>query len=82
MHEEVWLKNNNFYQDDSYENLDNFPYYGFCICIDSAFWADQLLPQLLMEQFITLPLQCRHLEHMHEGVWFQNKVDKMTTMIT
>ena len=33
-------------------------------------WADQLVPQLLMEQFDTLPLQCRHIEHMHEGVWF------------
>ena len=28
-------------------------------------WADQLLPQLLMEQFDTLPIQCRHIEHMH-----------------
>ena len=26
------------------------------------------LPQLLMEQFDTLPIQCRHSEHMHEGV--------------
>ena len=26
-------------------------------------WADQLLPQLLMEQFDTLPIQCRHIEH-------------------
>ena len=33
---------------------------------------DQLLPQLLMEQFDTLPIQCRHIEHMHEGVWFRN----------
>ena len=33
-------------------------------------WADQLLPQLnLMEQFDTLPIQCRHIEHMHEGVY-------------
>ena len=31
-------------------------------------WADQLLPQFLMEQFDTLPIQCRHIEHMHEGV--------------
>ena len=31
-------------------------------------WADQLLPQLLMEQFDTLPIQCKHIEHMHEGV--------------
>ena len=35
-------------------------------------WADQLLPQLLMEQFDTLPIQYRHIEHMHEGVWFRN----------
>ena len=28
-------------------------------------WADQLLPQLLMEQFDTFPIQCRHIEHMH-----------------
>ena len=34
-------------------------------------WVDQLLLQLLMEQFDTLPIQCRHIEHMHEGVWFR-----------
>ena len=28
-------------------------------------WADQLLPQLLMEQFDTLLIQCKHIEHMH-----------------
>ena len=39
------------------------------MCIARA--ADQLLPQLLMEQYDTLPLQCRHIEHMHEGVWFR-----------
>ena len=32
-------------------------------------WADQLLPQHLMEQFDTLPIQCRHIEHMQEGVY-------------
>ena len=31
-------------------------------------WADQLLPQLLMEQFDTLPIQYKHIEHVHEGV--------------
>ena len=36
-------------------------------------WADQLLPQLLMEQFDTLPIQYRHIEHMHEGVWLEKK---------
>ena len=34
-------------------------------------WADQLLSQLFMEQFDTLPIQCRHIEHMHEGVLFR-----------
>ena len=34
-------------------------------------WADQLLPQLLMEQFDTFPLQYRYIEHMHEGVWLK-----------
>ena len=33
--------------------------------------ADQLLPQLLMEQFDTLYIKCKHIEHMHEGVWFR-----------
>ena len=33
--------------------------------------ANQLLLQLLMEQFDTFPIQCRHIEHMHEGVWFR-----------
>ena len=32
-------------------------------------WAAQLLPQLLFEQFDTLRIQCRHIEHMHEGVY-------------
>ena len=31
--------------------------------------ANQLLPQLLMEQFDTLPSQCNLTEHKHEGVW-------------
>ena len=36
-------------------------------------WADHFLPQLLIKQFDTLPIQCRHIEHMHEGVWFRKK---------
>ena len=32
-------------------------------------WAAQLLPQLSMEQFDTLRIQCRHIEQMHEGVY-------------
>ena len=45
--------------------------------------ANQLLPQLLMEQFDTLPIQYRHIEHMHEGVWLKFFFfDKMTAMRT
>ena len=36
--------------------------------------VDQLLPQLWMEQFDTLLIQCRHIEHMHEGVWFIKEI--------
>ena len=36
---------------------------NYFVCIDGVF--DQLLPQLLMEQFDTFPLQYRHIEHMH-----------------
>ena len=35
--------------------------------------ADQLLPQLLMQQFDTLHSQCWHVEHMHEEVFFLKK---------
>ena len=33
--------------------------------------AAQLLLLLLMEQCDPLPIQSRHIEHMHEGVWFR-----------
>ena len=45
--------------------------------------ADQLLSQLLIEHFDTLPTQCRHIEHMHEAVWFPKSIiDKMAAMHT
>ena len=46
-------------------------------------WADQHLPQLLMERFDMLPLQYRHIKHMHGGFWFEKIIfDKMTSMRT
>ena len=46
-------------------------------------WADQLLSQLLTEQFDTLPIQYRHIEHMHEGVWLKKSFfDKLTAART
>ena len=79
MHEGVWLKKNFFWQNDSYENLDNiwqndrqfFSSMSFVYAWIVPSWADEFLQQLLMEQFITLLIQCRHIEHMHEGVWFR-----------
>ena len=43
----------------------------YAYAIIAHIWADQLLPQLLMEQLDTFPLQCRHIRHIHEGVWFR-----------
>ena len=46
-------------------------------------WADQLLPQLLLEQFDTLPIQSRLMEHMPEGVWLEKIIfDKMIAVRT
>ena len=42
----------------------NIGFYAYAIIGHK--WADQLLLQLLMEQFDTFPIQCRHIEHMHE----------------
>ena len=44
------------------------------LLMDRFAWADQLLPQLLMDRFDTLPIQYRHIEHMHEGVWFGKNI--------
>ena len=40
------------------------------------------LPQFLLEQLNTWPIQCRHIEHMHKGVWFRKNIDKITAVIT
>ena len=46
--------------------LNGFLYrvYAYAIVVHTR--ADQLLPQLSLEQFDTLSIQCRHIEHMHE----------------
>ena len=46
-----------------------FPYMAFVYALIVPLLGDQLLPQLLMKQFDTLSIQCRHIEHMHEGVY-------------
>ena len=50
----------------------NIGFYAYAIIGHTR--ADQLLPQLLMEHFDTLPIQCRHIEHMHEGVYFRKNI--------
>ena len=44
-------------------------FYAYAFIVHTR--AVQLLPQLLMEQIDTFLIQCRHIEHMHEGVWFR-----------
>ena len=46
--------------------------------------ANQLLPQLSMEQFDTFPIQCRHIEHMCMKEFSSEKIifDKMTAVRT
>ena len=52
-------------------------FYAYAIIVHTR--ADQLLPQLMMEQFDTFPIQCRYIEHMHEGVGSEKIIfDKMT----
>ena len=43
-----------------------FPYMAFVYAWIVPLWADQPLLQLLMEQFNTLQIQFRHIEHMHD----------------
>ena len=50
----------------------NIGFYAYAIIGHTR--ADQLLPQLFMEQFNTFLIQCRHIEHMHEGVWFRKSI--------
>ena len=41
---------------------------AFIYALTVSSYADQLLPQFLMNKSNTLPTYCRHTEHMHEGV--------------
>ena len=36
-----------------------------------AFMGQSIPTTALIQQFDTLPTQYRHIEHMHEGVWFK-----------
>ena len=44
----------------------NIEVYTYAIIVHT--WADQPQPQLSMKQFDILPIQCRYIEHMHEGI--------------
>ena len=84
MHEGIWFRKNNFRQNDCCENLENFfpnrvLYYALMV----PSWADQLLPQLLMEQLDICLYKVDTLnicmkEFGSEKIFF----DKMTSMRT
>ena len=72
MHEGVWFTKNNFDKMTTVRTYTSIPlqmYMAFVYSWIVPLWADQLLLQLSMEQFDTLRIQCRHIEHMHEGVY-------------
>ena len=49
----------------------------------SQYTGKLTLTTALIQQFDTLPVQCRTIEHMHEGLWFKLFFsDKMTAMRT
>ena len=56
-------------------------YMAFVYALIVPLWADQLLPQLLRKQFDTLSIQCRHIEHMHEGVYFLLNLDNYSLIL-
>ena len=68
MHEGVWFRKIFF---DKMTAMRTFPNKTFVYAWMVPSWADQLLPQLLVEQFETLPIHYRHIEHMNERVWFR-----------
>ena len=42
---------------------------GYAVCAMTVqMRTKRVLPQLLMDRFDTLPLQCRHTEHLHVEV--------------
>ena len=71
MHEGVWLKKIFFDKMTAVRIRQLFPYMAFVYAWVVPLWANQLIQQLLMvlEQFDTLRIQCRHIEHMYEGVY-------------
>ena len=83
MHEGVWFRKNIFDKMTAKRTSTIFPKMDFVYAWIVPSWADQLLPQFLMGQFDTLPIQCRHIELMREGVWFEKYIsDKMTAKRT
>ena len=83
MHEGVWFRKIIFDKMTSMRTKTISPYRAFVYALMAPSSAGQLLPQLLMEQFDTLPIQCKQIEHMHEGVWFRKIIfDKMAAVKT
>ena len=54
---------------------------GYACAIIVHTLANQLLPQLLIDQFDTLYTQYRHIEQMHEGVCSQKLIIHKITVI-
>ena len=65
MYKRVWFNNKN----DSYENSDDYSLIWLLYMHrDSAYMGRSTPTTAFDGVFDTLPSQCRHIEHMHEGV--------------
>ena len=54
-------------------------FYAYAIIVHTQ--ADQLLPQLLMKQFDTFPIQCRHIDICMKEIGSEKIIlDKMTAV--
>ena len=63
IHEGVWLKTNNFWQNDSYENLDNYSLilllymHGYCLLVPINSYHSNLMERFILCQYNTDTLQ-------------------------
>ena len=69
MHEGGWFRKTIFVKMTAVRIFISNRAFVYALMVPS--WADQLLPQIFMEQLDTLLIQCRNIEHMHEEVWFR-----------
>ena len=75
LHEEVWCYKNTFWQNDTFWT---YPFFFNTLLLNDGFVSaqivhahrNQLVLELLLKPSYTSHAQCRHIEHLHEEVWY------------